>query len=95
MKNKQELIQNECSEIQKQFQEFVQSSNKSMIEKENANVQLADQVTDLSTKLEQMAELETQLQTKTNEVEALTEYKKRSELQQEELRLSGGYEEAC
>ena len=42
-----------------------------------------------------MKELETQLQTKTDEVEALTEYKKRSELQQEELRLSGGYEEAC
>ena len=80
-KSKQERIQTECKEIQKQFQEFVQSSNKSMIEKETANVQLSDQVTDLNKQLEEMEELKKELSDKKTEVEGLQEYKRRTELQ--------------
>ena len=58
LKTRQDLIQSESTVIKKQFHEFVQSANKSLIEKETANVQQADQIAQLSEELEEKKELD-------------------------------------
>ena len=68
--------------------------NKSLIEKETSNLQQSDQIAQLNEQLEQKGDLEELLALKNNEIEMLKEYKRRKEAESEELRLSGGYEEA-
>ena len=94
LKTRQDLVQSECTVIQKQFLEFVEASSASMIEKETSNLLQADQIAQLTDQLEQKAGLEELVTLKSNEIELLKEYKRRKELESEELRLSGGYEEA-
>ena len=48
----------------------------------------------MNEELEKRRDLEAQLDAKNSEIEILKEYKRKNEAEQENLRISGGYEEA-